>query len=87
MPVETMRRWPLLFPGVMGLNWRRVFGRLIIVASSMNANDASQTPAPEPKGEREPMLYCPVCDTRLTESRCKLVCAKCAYYMSCADYY
>jgi hypothetical protein len=37
--------------------------------------------------ENEPMLYCPVCSTRLTELKCKLVCDKCGYYMSCADYY
>ncbi len=37
--------------------------------------------------ENEPMLYCPVCSTRLTELKCKLVCNKCGYYMSCADYY
>jgi hypothetical protein len=35
----------------------------------------------------EPMLYCPVCSTRLAEMKCKLVCNKCGYYMSCADYY
>ncbi|MFY9726108.1 MAG: hypothetical protein WB579_03640 [Bryobacteraceae bacterium] len=35
----------------------------------------------------EPMLYCPVCSTRLTERKCKLLCQKCGYYMSCADYY
>jgi hypothetical protein len=37
--------------------------------------------------EQEPMLYCPVCSTRLTERKCKLVCGQCGYYMSCADYY
>jgi hypothetical protein len=35
----------------------------------------------------EPMLYCPVCSTRLTGRKCKLICEKCGYYMSCADYY
>jgi hypothetical protein len=35
----------------------------------------------------EPMLYCPVCNTRLSEFKCKLVCQKCGYFMSCADYY
>lgn len=35
----------------------------------------------------EAMLYCPVCDNRLTERKCKLLCARCGYYMSCADYY
>jgi methionyl-tRNA synthetase len=34
----------------------------------------------------EPMLFCPVCSSRLTERKCKLVCAQCGYYMSCADY-
>jgi hypothetical protein len=39
------------------------------------------------KQEDEPMLYCPVCSTRLSERKCKLFCEKCGYYMSCADYY
>ena len=37
--------------------------------------------------ENEPMLYCPVCSTRLIERKCKLLCEKCGYYLSCADYY
>jgi predicted RNA-binding Zn-ribbon protein involved in translation (DUF1610 family) len=40
-----------------------------------------------PVNESEPMLYCPACGTRLRELKCKLVCDKCGYYMSCADYY
>jgi hypothetical protein len=40
-----------------------------------------------PPREEKPMLYCPVCSTRLTERKCKLLCEKCGYYMSCADYY
>jgi hypothetical protein len=40
-----------------------------------------------PKTEDEPMLYCPVCSTRLASLKCKLFCQKCGYYMSCADYY
>ena len=39
------------------------------------------------KDEDEPMLYCPVCSTRLTERKCKLICQQCGYYLSCADYY
>jgi ribosomal protein L32 len=30
---------------------------------------------------------CPTCGHRLNGHRCKLVCAHCGYYMSCADYY
>ena len=44
-------------------------------------------PEPSKENENEPMLYCPVCNTRLTEQKCKLVCGRCGYYMSCADYY
>jgi hypothetical protein len=43
--------------------------------------------AAESADQNEPMLYCPVCSTRLTELKCKLICNKCGYYMSCADYY
>jgi len=46
---------------------------------------------PEPSrvetAAEEPMLYCPLCGTRLTARKCKLICEKCGYYMSCADYY
>jgi hypothetical protein len=30
---------------------------------------------------------CPTCSHRLSGHRCKLVCANCGYYLSCADYY
>lgn len=32
-------------------------------------------------------VYCPNCSQRLNEFRCKLVCPRCGYYLSCADYY
>lgn len=44
-------------------------------------------PAAREWSDREPMLFCPVCDLRLSERKCKLFCERCGYYMSCADYY
>jgi hypothetical protein len=35
----------------------------------------------------EPSEYCPVCWTPLESHKCKLVCRRCGYYMSCSDYY
>jgi hypothetical protein len=46
----------------------------------------SETAAGAPRDE-EAMLYCPVCATKLESRKCKLFCAQCGYYMSCADYY
>lgn len=45
-----------------------------------------RTPNPERNSE-QPMLYCPVCNHRLVNRRCKLICEQCGYFMSCADYY
>jgi hypothetical protein len=55
-----------------------------------------ETPTPQPEPDREdrdesprdqPMLYCPVCSQRLVSRKCKLLCERCGYFMSCADYY
>jgi ribosomal protein S27AE len=53
------------------------------------ARPGEQTPAsPDPSKNVEPaLLFCPVCSTRLESHRCKLICSKCGYFMSCADYY
>jgi hypothetical protein len=50
-------------------------------------NEPEPEQAPARKHEDEPILYCPVCSSRLAERKCKLLCEKCGYYMSCADYY
>ena len=50
-------------------------------------NDEDAKPVEAPKPEPEPMLFCPRCDAKLTPLKCKLMCDRCGYYMSCADYY
>ena len=32
-------------------------------------------------------VFCPTCSSRLAESRCKLICRNCGYFLSCADFY
>lgn len=56
-----------------------------IIDAFVKETDAAQPSVPQ--NQDEPMLYCPVCSTRLTPRKCKLICEQCGYYMSCADYY
>ncbi|MGP8186647.1 MAG: hypothetical protein ACLQKY_11300 [Terracidiphilus sp.] len=61
-------------------------------ASSVDsAADISQSGAPGSAAEARAVEHhsqiCPTCGQRLTGHRCKLVCGRCGYYMSCADYY
>ena len=44
-----------------------------IILSAVSEMEPQEPAAP--RKEDEPMLYCPVCSTRLTELKCKLVCA------------
>jgi hypothetical protein len=44
-------------------------------------------PSKDSKSRKDPCLYCPTCSSRLVELKCKLLCERCGYYMSCADYY
>lgn len=58
----------------------------------MKRNDPETIEAKKPGLEAEAApehhsVYCPTCGDRLFGHRCKLVCRKCGYYLSCADYY
>jgi hypothetical protein len=63
----------------------------IEVELSMSKEESEYNPGellyPARESCEQPMLYCPVCSERLAESRCKLICKTCGYFMSCSDYY
>jgi len=37
-------------------------------------------------GEPHASSFCPACSAQLEPRRCKLICSRCGYYMSCSDY-
>jgi hypothetical protein len=44
-------------------------------------------PAACPIATEHHSVFCPTCSSRLEESRCKLICRTCGYFLSCADFY
>jgi hypothetical protein len=55
-------------------------------------DSAAEVPQRGAGAEVEPEVdhhcqICPTCGHRLEGHRCKLVCSRCGYYLSCADYY
>ena len=33
-----------------------------------------------------PIHFCPVCSSKLQSRHCKMVCPRCAYFMSCSEF-
>ena len=48
-----------------------------------------RTTAQQPAAERKPDVssYCPNCGSQMRESRCKMVCKTCGFFLSCSDFY
>jgi hypothetical protein len=55
--------------------------------SPQPAEAAVPEACPLTAGQEHHSVFCPTCSSRLTESRCKLICRTCGYFLSCADFY
>lgn len=53
---------------------------------SGRVSDSEAAGSEKPVAEHHSQV-CPNCGQLLMGHRCKLICAGCGYYMSCADYY
>jgi len=49
-------------------------------------NNDSPKPANNESTIEFPNQFCPVCSTRLESRRCKMLCPRCGYFMSCSEF-
>jgi len=50
-----------------------------------DASQHGQVTVPQPAVD--PGSYCPNCGSKMRESRCKLSCKTCGFFLSCSDFY
>lgn len=58
-----------------------------VTSGATSPGAATAATVPEAIHPEVVMRTCPNCSAALEERKCKLLCTRCGYYMSCADYY
>jgi hypothetical protein len=56
---------------------------------SSDAKVPAQPPIQPPAAQKKVDVssYCPNCGSQMRESRCKMVCKTCGFFLSCSDFY
>jgi hypothetical protein len=64
----------------------------LLQCSTLSLMQTQPSPPMQPEPEQcaipaeHHSVFCPTCSSRLPESRCKLICRTCGYFLSCADF-
>jgi hypothetical protein len=58
------------------------------MANESNSTAETSSPERQPRTKAaDPSRFCPTCGSEMKESRCKLTCKTCGFFLSCSDFY